>query len=304
MPVLKLKDAESARNAIMKQQKKQIEKLYRNAAKEVAQRAQTLRHRTNISSTMRVVYLNQLEKQLEAEISKISTELSNITVGGMTQVSQSVVNNTLSNLKMLGFSTSGLMSRVPDDVVRNIITGNVYETGWSLSKRIWGIQEKTMQDIHTVVANGIAQNKSAYDIAKDLEKYVDPRAAKQWDWSKVYPGTNKKVDYNAQRLARTLTQHAFQQATERTNDPNPFVTGYVWHSAFAHGRTCIECMDRDGTFFPKGEVPMDHPQGLCTILPQVGESLTSIANRIADWNEAEEGTYPEIDAYYDWMQRN
>lgn len=304
MSVLKLKAAEDARNAIMKQQKRQIEKLYRDAAKEVAQRAQILKTRTNISSTMRVVYLNQLEKQLEAEVGKISTELNGITVSGIRQVSQAVVNNTLDNLKMLGFNTTGLLSRVPDDVVRSIYTGNVYESGWSLSKRIWGIQEKTMQDIHTVVANGIAQNKSAYDIAKDLEKYVNPSVAKQWDWSKVYPGTNKKVDYNAQRLARTLTQHAFQQATQRTNDPNPFITGYVWHSALEHGRTCIECADRDGQFFEKDDVPMDHPQGLCTILPQVGEPLTSVANKIADWSEAEEGTYPDIDAFYEWMLEN
>lgn len=304
MPVLKLKDAEAARNAIMKQQKRQIEKLYRDAAKEVAQRAQALRHRTNISSTMRVVYLEQLEKQLEAEVNKISTELRGITVSGMREVSQSVVDNTLHNLKVLGFNTTGLLSRVPDDVVRSIYTGNVYESGWSLSTRIWGIQEKTMQDIHSVVANGIAQNKSAYDIAKDLEKYVDPRAAKQWDWSKVYPGTNKKVDYNAQRLARTLTQHAFQQATERANKPNPFVDGYIWHSALEHGRTCIECADRDGQFFDKDSVPMDHPQGLCTILPHVSESLVDVANKIADWNEADPGTYPEIDAYYEWMQKN
>ena len=304
MPVLKLKDAERARNAIMKQQKKQIEKLYRDAAKEVAKKARIMQNGTNISSVMRTIYLNDLERQLQLDVRKISSELRNITVNGMTQVAQSVVDNTLDNLKRIGFDVVNLMSRVPDDVVRNIITGNVYETGWSLSKRIWGIQEKTMQDIHTVVANGIAQNKSAYDIAKDIEKYVDPRAAKQWEWSKVYPGTNRKVDYNAQRLARTLTQHAFQQSTERTNNYNPFVKGYIWHSAFAHGRTCQECMDRDGTLFPKGEVPMDHPQGLCTILPFVEKSLKDVANEIADWNEAPKGTYPEIDAYYEWMQRN
>lgn len=304
MPTLKLKDAEKARDAIMKSQKKEIEKLYRKAAKEVANRAKGLRHRKNISSQMRVVYLNQLEKQLEVEIDKISTELTNLTKNGMRNVSKAVVDNTLSNLSKLGMETKGLLSRVPDDVVRSIATGNVYNSGWSLSQRIWGIQEKTMKDIHTVVANGIAQNKSAYDIAKDLERYVDPKAAKQWDWNKVYPNTNKKVDYNAQRLARTLTQHAFQQSTERTNNPNPFVTGYEWHSALIHGRTCAECEARDGTIFAKGEVPMDHPQGLCTILPVVKQSLTDVANQIADWNESEPGTYPEIDAYYEWMQKN
>lgn len=304
MPTLKLKDAEEARNAIIKSQKKEIEKLYKNAAKEVADRAKVLRYRTNISSQMRVVYLNQLEKQLQEEVNKISLELTNITKNGMYIVSKAVVNNTLSNLNKLGIKIEGLLSRVPDDVVRNIATGNVYDTGWSLSKRIWGIENKTMQDIHTVVANGIAQNKPAYDIAKDLEKYVDPNETKLWDWSKVYPGTSKKVDYNAQRLARTLTQHAFQQSTERVNNPNPFITGYEWHSAFAHGRTCQQCKDRDGTIYKKGNVPMDHPQGLCTILPVVEKSLSDVANEIADWNEAKQGTYPEIDSFYEWMKNN
>lgn len=304
MPTLKLKDAEKARDAIMKSQKKQIEKLYRNAAKEVAKRAKALKYRTNISSTMRIVYLNQLEKQLEEEISKISTELNNITVSGMNQVAKSVIDNTLDNLKGLGMTITGLMSRVPDDVVRSIVTGNVYETGWSLSNRIWGIQEKTMMDIHKVVANGIAQNKSVYDIAKDLEKYVDPKSLKSWNWAKVYPGTSKKIDYNAQRLARTLTQHAFQQATERTNNPNPFVEGYEWRSALIHGRTCKQCEERNGTIYPKGEVPMDHPQGLCTILPVVKQPLIEVSNRLADWVNSPEGTYPDIDAYYKWMQNN
>lgn len=304
MPVLTLKDGEAARNAIMKSQKKQIEKLYRNAAKEVAKKAASLVGRDNVSSTMRILYLNDLQEQLQTEINKISVELQTITRAGMRDVSQTVVNNTLNNLNKLGMNTAGLLSRVPDDVVRSIATGNVYSQGWGLSKRIWGIEKKTMQDIHTVIANGIAQNKSVYDIAKELEKYVDPRAVKSWDWSKVYPGTNRKVDYNAQRLARTLTQHAFQQSTERCNNPNPFVTGYIWHSAFAHGRTCQECMDRDGEIFTKGEVPMDHPQGLCTILPYVPENLSDVANRIADWNDADEGTYPDIDAFYHWMQNN
>ena len=304
MPTLKLKDAEKARDDIMKSQKKEIEKLYKKAAKDVAKKAKGLRYKTNISSQMRIVYLNQLEKQLQAEVSKISTELTGITKNGMRKVSKAVVNNSLSNLNKLGMNTSGLLSRVPDDVVRNIATGNVYDSGWSLSKRIWGIQQKTMQDIHTVVAEGVAQNKSTYEIAKDLEKYVDPKAAKKWEWNKVYPGTNKKVDYNAQRLARTLTQHAYQQSTERVNNPNPFVTGYEWRSALIHGRTCKQCEERNGTIYAKGEVPMDHPQGLCTILPVVEQPLTDIADQIADWVESDDGTYPEMDVFYKWMQEN
>ena len=253
---------------------------------------------------MRMQQLNELEQQITLEVNKISTELQRITKSGMEEVAKATVKDTTKWLSKMGFATQGILNHVPANVVRNIATGQVYNGGWNLSKRIWGIEQKTLQDIHTVVAEGVARNASAYEIAKDLEKYVDPSAAKQWDWNKVYPGTSRKVDYNAQRLARTLTQHAFQQATKECNDPNPFVSGYIWHSAEIHGRTCSTCMDRHGEFFTKEEVPMDHPSGLCTILPHVEQKLTDVANQIADWVEAPEGTYPEIDQFWEYLKRS
>lgn len=304
MPVLTLKDAESARNAITKQQQRQIKKLYQDAAKEVAEAAKGLKGRTNISSIMRTGYLNELEMLLQAEIRKIGTGVQDVTTSGVRQVSEAVANEMSATIVRLGFELRTYFSNVPANVVRNILTGQVYDSGWSLSQRIWGIEQKALQDIHTVIAKGIAKNKPVYDIAKDLERYVNPSARKSWDWNKVYPGTNKKIDYSAQRLARTLTQHAFQQATKECNNPNPFVTGYVWHSALIHGRTCSVCMDRDGQVYSKDSVPMDHPNGLCTIMPRVEGSLTSVANKIADWTESPTGTYPEIDQFWEYLKRS
>lgn len=304
MPVLTLKDAESARNAITKQQQRQIKKLYQDAAKEVAEAAKGLKGRTNISSIMRTGYLNELEMLLQAEIRKIGTGVQDVTTSGVRQVSEAVANEMSATIVRLGFELRTYFSNVPANVARNILTGQVYDSGWSLSQRIWGIEQKALQDIHTVIAKGIAENKPVYDIAKDLERYVNPSARKSWDWNKVYPSTNKKIDYSAQRLARTLTQHAFQQATKECNNPNPFVTGYVWHSALIHGRTCSVCMDRDGQVYSKDSVPMDHPNGLCTIMPRVEGSLTGVANKIADWTESPTGTYPEIDQFWEYLKRS
>ena len=304
LPVLSLKNAELARNAITKRQQKQIRKLYREVAKMIAKEAKALKNKTNISSVMRVHYLRTLEKQITAEVNKISTELQQITQDGMTQVSQAVVDDSIEWLAEIGLQINGALSTVPASVVRNIATGQVYSTGWSLSRRIWGIEQKTLQDIHSVIAKGIAKNASVYEIAKDLEKYVDPNVVKKWDWSKVYPGTNRKVEYNAQRLARTLTQHAFQQATKECNNPNPFVDGYIWHSALAHGRTCSTCIERNGTLYKKEEVPMDHPQGLCTILPHVKNNLSDVASQLAEWTKAPRGTFPEIDQYWEYLKRS
>lgn len=304
MAVLNLKDAEEARNNITRQQQRTIKKLYENAAKEVANDIKSLQGKTNISSIMRTEYLRDLEKKLTLEMQKVSRALEDVTKSGVRDAANAVVQSTLKNLSQLGFDIVGLLSNVPDSVVKSITTGQVYESGWSLSKRIWGINNKTMQDIHSVIAQGIAQNKPVYEIAKDIEKYVSPSAKKSWDWNKVYPGTNRKVDYNAQRLARTLTQHAFQQATQLSNDPNPFVTGYKWHSALIHGRTCSICRARHGTIYGKDEVPMDHPNGLCTMYPVVEQNLSDVANQIADWTESETGTYPEIDRFWEYLKRS
>ena len=144
------------------------------------------------------------------------------------------------------------------------------------------MSKKTHKDIDKIVAEGVALNKSAYDIAKDLERYINPTARKEWDWSKVYPGTNRVIDYNAQRLARTLVAHAYQQSLERTCEKNPFVTGYKWVSANSD-RTCELCKERDGQIYEKGDLPLDHPNGLCTFIAVIPDSMTDISNRLADW---------------------
>ena len=121
-------------------------------------------------------------------------------------------------------------TRVQMDVVNNIITGQIYEGGWNLSKAIWTDNEKTLKDIYQVVAKGMAENTSIYDIAKDLEAYVRPGSKLPWntvgkDGVKIF---KKTVDYNAQRLARTLVQHSYQQSFVATTIKNPFITEYVW----------------------------------------------------------------------------
>ena len=49
------------------------------------------------------------------------------------------------------------VSSVPDDVVRNLLTGQIYDSGWSLSSRIWGDNENTLKDIYQVMAKGLTE---------------------------------------------------------------------------------------------------------------------------------------------------
>lgn len=292
MGKLNLNTAESTRVKLTQDQQKKIQKMYEDIAKKIAKEAEKLPNTT--SGTLRKQYLEKLGKQINDQLASLQKEVEQSIESSMSQVAEKVVEDNLSWLKSIGMPISGGFSHVPAEVVQSVITGQVYSGKWSLSKAIWDTTKKTQDDVNKIVAEGIAQNKSAYDIAKDLEKYVDPLAKKPWDWSKVYPGTNKKVDYNAQRLARTLVSHAYQQAFVKTTQKNPFVTKYKWLGSNSH-RICPICEARNGKLFEKDELPLDHPNGMCTFVAVIDDSMEDIADRLANW--AKGGSDPALDEY-------
>lgn len=287
---LNLRTAEQERVRLTAAQQKQIQRLYENAAKEVAKQAEKAPRVP--SDALRKQYLNQLQNQLNKELDKIRGEIESTVKGNMKKTAEAVVGDNADFLKRVGIPVQGAFSHVPDETVRAVATGQLYEGKWSLSRAIWKNNRRTQKDVQNVVAQGIAQNKSAYDIAKDLEKYVDPSAKKDWDWSKVYPGTARKVDYSAQRLARTMISHAYQQSFVKTTQKNPFVTKYKWVSS-GGARMCEICAERDGVEYSKTDLPLDHPNGMCTFVAVIEDSMTDIADRIADW--ALGGSDPELD---------
>lgn len=294
---LSFKNAEAARDAIMDTQKKEIAALYNNWADEIGERAKFYSHKSTASAPVSERYYKELQKQLRATSQNVSNEIYSKIKNNMYTVADAVVKDNVKWLESFGFSKDGLnaaFSYVPDEIVRNIITGQIYDSGWSLSSRIWGDNEQTLKDIYQVMAKGLAENKPIYQIAKDLESYVRPGAKLPWnlraaDGVRIY---KKQVDYNAQRLARTLVQHGYQQSFIATTQKNPFITEYIWHSNGS--RVCPLCLDRDGMHFKKDELPMDHPNGMCTMIPVVADDMI---DQLADWFNSPDGTYPEIDAF-------
>lgn len=292
MAELKLNTAEYARLKLTEEQQKAIQKLYKDAAKEVSKKAKKAPRVP--SDALQKMYLNSLRKQLDKRVESIGQEIQGIVEGNIRATSDAVVAANQAFLREIGMPIEGSFSHVSDSVVRSIVTGQLYEGDWSLSQSIWSGTRKTQQDIRSIIAQGVAQNKSPYDIAKDLEKYVDPAAQKEWDWSKVYPGTAKKVDYNAQRLARTMVSHAYQQSFVKTTQKNPFVTEYQWLSSGGE-RMCELCEERDGQMYPKDDLPLDHPNGMCTFKAVIPDDMTAIADRLADWAGGKPD--PELDAW-------
>lgn len=297
MASLIFKDAEAVKAAIMASQQKEIAKLYEDWADEIGERAKYYSHKSTASAPVSERYYRELQKQLRQTSQEVSNEIYKKIKSNIYTVADAVVSDNVKWLESFGFSSTGLnaaFSYVPHEIVQNLITGQIYDSGWSLSSRIWGDNEQTLKDIYQVMARGLAENKPIYEIAKDLESYVRPSARLPWnlrmaDGKKIY---KKQIDYNAQRLARTLVQHGYQQSFIATTQKNPFITEYVWRSNGS--RVCNLCKARDGVHYKKTELPMDHPNGMCTMEPVV---IDNMVDQLADWFNSPDGTYPEIDAF-------
>lgn len=292
------KDAEKARDAICAEDQKKIRQLYSDWADEVGKRAEYYHSKETASSYWQEQQTLELQRQLTEQSKVIANQIYTGTKESMYTVADSVVGCNAKYLSELGFPSEGLnaaFASVPTQVVNNLVTGQIYEGGWNLSSAIWGDNEQTLHDIYQIVAQGRAMNMSAYEVSKMLEQYVNPNKAKQWnltmsDGRRIY---KRSVDYNAQRLARTLTQHAYQQGIIQCAKDNPFIQSVIWR---ANGsRTCEICLDRDGKEYRWDEVPMDHPNGMCTMEPKIDMDKT--LDQLADWVNSPDGTYPEIDAF-------
>lgn len=297
-----MQNAEEVRMKQTRQMQLQIRQYYKDLHKDV------LRQIQQSGDKMTRTQLTLLKRDIEQKIKKIDEQIRLGIIDSMETTAREVVQDTREFLIACGFSedlVNNAFSYVPQNVIQNIITGQIYQEGWSLSEAIWGHTQNFNDVLSKIVANGLAQGKSAYEVAKDLEKYVNPSLSKpSREIEFINPNTGRKdifyfgdVDYNAQRLARTLISHAYQQSFMHVNEYDPFVKEYIWHSAGIHGRTCQLCLDRDGEHFPKDALPLDHPNGLCTFEAYIPYSMTQIADKVADWYNSPTGTYPDIDLY-------
>lgn len=309
-----LKNAEQVRQTTTMSQQKEIKRLYEQLYQDVTRKVGQLGN-----NNLQKQNLILLQRDIRNRIAQLNSDIQNGIIRDMRIVSNEVVEDTRTFLKQCGFRDEDIhnaFSYVPDQIIRNITSGNVYQDGWTLSGAIWGYNKRTQEDLSKIISIGTAQGKSAIEIAKELEQYVDPSARKtaktihSWRYDKagnkikdsVYLG---KIDYNALRLARTLISHAYQQSFENVNRNDPFVVGYRWLTSNFHGRVCEICRARAETdqfglgvgVFPKDQLPLDHPNGMCTFEAVIPDSMTDVARKIGQWYQASIGTYPDIDRY-------
>lgn len=276
---------EALRDEISKRQQRQVYNLYKSAYRSLSRIARDLRTNGWREGMLNINQVNELMSQVQSEMQKISTGTYNIASSGINALAQGA------GKLLVGGRTSFSSS-----VVNSLITGTVYggPRSWNLSSAIWGDNSRKMQDIYQIVARGMMLGESTEQIADKLLKYVNPDKLYFWDGPGNLKLYSHKVDYNAQRLVRTLTTHAYQKAVVDATYNDPALIGYKWH---ANGsRACPICQERDGTVYQKDEVPWDHPNGMCYIEPVYRVDRNNYDDIIA-WALSDDGSMPDMDEF-------
>lgn len=211
----------------------------------------------------------------------------------------------------LGPHFTEMFSQVPQDVLKAIMKGDLYKDGRGLSSRIWSVAGDFGNSVDYMIKKALVEKKSAYSLAKDLEQLVNDPAKRPFTWGTVYPNMrNKKIDFNAQRLARTSITHAHRESQYESAQRNPFVEAIHWQLSSEHYYRQVKHFGEDicdeyarhdeglGTGnFPKDQVPLGHPQCLCHTYGVIVKSLDQVANELHDWMHG--GNNPTLDKWYE-----
>lgn len=278
-------EAERYRDDLMLQSEREIKKFYEHSYLIISNRIDRLSDKTDESSVAKRMYFEELRYEIQQQMNYIDENLNNLIVGDVNSMITQTMSVNEAYLNSMGFSYTHTNPALVVNMSNRIITGQLYGGNWNLSTAIWGNSMSIQQDISRIISRGILQGKSTYQIAKQIEKYVNPNYARV-----VTSGTRGRVDYNAQRLTRTMIQHAYQEAFVAATRNNPFIVGYRWETS-GMANVCAVCADRETQddyglgqgVYPKDELPLDHPNGNCTFSIVCPYDDEEIRDAVGSW---------------------
>lgn len=188
-----------------------------------------------------------------------------------------------------------LFDKVPAKATKKVLAGALYIDKLSMKRRIKRALKKNAKDLKYIAMLGLRQKKSYEQIVRDLQIYLRVGKQKPLDWINSYPKASTQIDYNIQRIAKTCASHVFQEAQKESCRRNPFVIGIKWLVSNSH-RACPLCKTRDQVVYKIDEVPIDHPNGMCTTIPVLEKELDLIGKELGEWVKG--GSNPKLDKWF------
>lgn len=281
------------------EQEKQINNIYAKSATrlidEILELPDISRTRVHDIDIARLLndYTKDLYKQLYPNIKDNMMESSII----QRQVILDYVDQVVKDRKLSEIVKHNI-NNYSNTVVKNLVAGEYYKDGKTLSKRLWNLTSDNSNKIDEFIKMNIAGGANARKLANDLEVLINPK--NRLTTTNFKAGFDSyKVSYQAQRLARTSITHAAAETQIQTAKKNPFNRGMKWnlspsHGARMHGKQ-DECDDYSGNdsyglgagIFPADKTPIQHPNCMCYLTEWLVE-IDDAISRINKWVEGNE----------------
>lgn len=168
-------------------------------------------------------------------------------------------------------TSSAKWTAIGQRIIKNVAKKNLQ--GLTVSERVWDLTARTEQDLKRIIANGIAQGNSPYEISKRIEQYVSPAVGASNELGiQAGPGVYRSPYKNAMRLARTETNRAYTQASANFYQNKPWVSEVDVTLSPEHDveDDCDDVADA-GPYSPEDAadlVPV-HPHCMCSLTPRI-----------------------------------
>ena len=278
---------------IIKEQEEEIEYIFEEAAKEIEKNQNKI---SDIAALL--LFLKKLFSKMNSDIYSVINKNLKKVIDVYGDIDLRYMTDITSNEYILN-SIKKYSNDNKKDVVNTILKGLIYADLLSLKKRCTKSINRTLNLLKKKVND--LSNKSdditISEIITDTENIINPKVK------------DKKLLYDANRLARTTLIHSVREIIKENAKDNIFNIGIKWELSSDHwdrmpdGDECDVYAENDMYglgigIFPVDEVPFQHINCLCSLYP-VMLDYNIIAERIENWingaldNELE-----------DWIKQN
>lgn len=278
---------------IIKEQEEEIEYIFEKAAKEIEDNKSKI---SDIAALL--LFLKKLFSKMNSDIYNVINKNLKEVIEIYGDIDLHYMTDITSNEYILN-AIEKYSDDNKKDVVNKILKGLIYADLLSLKKRCTKSINRTLNLLKKKVNN--LSNKSdditISEIITDTENIINPKVK------------DKKLLYDAKRLARTTLIHSVREIIKENAKDNIFNIGIKWELSPDHwdrmpdGDECDIYAENDMYglgigIFPVDEVPMPHCNCLCSIYP-VMLDYDTIYYRIENWiNGVEDNEIEE------WIKKN